>query len=124
MADRTGATRSFIGGFLTPGHAVSERSTSGENTPLRLDPPAAARGDACRVPAVTRAVNSRVGMWRPVGRARTPDDLEAQEGQKPDRDPRVRNPGASDSGIVVPRRLLRKLLQRIEQGLDPINVVR
>jgi hypothetical protein len=30
----------------------------------------------------------------------------------------------SDTGIVMLRRLLREQLQRVQQGLDPINVVR
>jgi hypothetical protein len=57
-------------------------------------------------------------------RQRKPDDLEAQEGQRPIAIHALENLAHSDTGIVMLRRLLREQLQRVEQGLDPINVVR
>jgi hypothetical protein len=57
-------------------------------------------------------------------RQRKPDDLEAQEGQRPIAIHALENLAHSDTGLVMLRRLLREQLQRIEQGLDPINVIR
>jgi hypothetical protein len=57
-------------------------------------------------------------------RQRKPDDLEAQEGQRPVAVHALENLAMSDSGIVMLRRLLREQIRRVEQGLDPINVVR
>ena len=36
----------------------------------------------------------------------------------------LENLAHSDTGIVMLRRLLREQLQRVEQGLDPVNTVR
>jgi len=36
----------------------------------------------------------------------------------------LENLANSETGIVMLRRLLREQLQRVEQGLDPINVIR
>ena len=57
-------------------------------------------------------------------RQRKPDDLEAQEGQRPIAIHALENLAHSDTGIVMLRRLLREQLKRIVDGLDPINVVR
>src|SRR4051794_13165267 len=57
-------------------------------------------------------------------RQRKPDDLEAQEGQRPIAIHALENLAHSDRGIVTLRRLLREQLKRIEKGLDPVNVVR
>src|SRR5580700_1958153 len=57
-------------------------------------------------------------------RQRKPDDLEAQEGQRPIAIHALENLAHSDTGIGMLRRLLREQLQRVEQGLDPINVIR
>ena len=57
-------------------------------------------------------------------RQRKPDDLEAQEGQRSIAVHALENLAMSDRGIVLLRRLLREQIQRVEQGLDPINVVR
>jgi hypothetical protein len=57
-------------------------------------------------------------------RQRRPDDLEAQEGQRSIAIHALENLAGSDIGIVMLRRLLREQLQRIEQGLDPLNVIR
>jgi len=57
-------------------------------------------------------------------RQRRPYDLEAQEGQRPIAIHALENLARSDTGIVMLRRLLREQLQRVEQGLDPINVMR
>jgi hypothetical protein len=57
-------------------------------------------------------------------RQRKPDDLEAQEGRRPIAIHALENLAHSDTGIVMLRRLLREQLQRVEQGLDPINILR
>ena len=57
-------------------------------------------------------------------RQRKPDDLEAQEGQRPIAIHALENLATSDGGIVMLRRLLREQIRRVEQGLDPINIVR
>src|SRR5262249_32513535 len=57
-------------------------------------------------------------------RQRRPDDLEAQEGQRPIAVHALENLAMSDKGIVMLRRLLREQVRRVENGLDPLNVVR
>jgi hypothetical protein len=57
-------------------------------------------------------------------RQRKPDDLEAQEGQRPIAVHALENLGHSDTGITMLRRLLREQIKRVEDGLDPINIVR
>src|SRR5712672_1469605 len=57
-------------------------------------------------------------------RQRKPDDLEAQEGQRSIAVHALENLGTSDTGITMLRHLLREQIKRVEQGLDPINVMR
>ena len=57
-------------------------------------------------------------------RQRKPDDLEAQEGQRTIAVHALENLAPSDTGIVMLRQLLREQLKRVEEGRDPINVVR
>jgi hypothetical protein len=57
-------------------------------------------------------------------RQRKPDDLEAQEGQRPIAVHALENLGHSDTGIAMLRHLLREQIKRVEDGLDPINVTR
>jgi hypothetical protein len=57
-------------------------------------------------------------------RQRRPDDKEAQEGQRPIAVHALENLGHSDTGIVMQRRLFREQLARLQNGLDPMNVVR
>jgi nitrite reductase/ring-hydroxylating ferredoxin subunit len=57
-------------------------------------------------------------------RQRKPDDLEAQEGQRAIAVHALENLAPSDTGIAMLRHMLREQLRRIEDGLDPINVVR
>jgi phenylpropionate dioxygenase-like ring-hydroxylating dioxygenase large terminal subunit len=57
-------------------------------------------------------------------RQRKPDDLEAQEGQRSIAIHALENLAHSDRGIVMLRRLLREQLKCIENGLDPVNVIR
>jgi nitrite reductase/ring-hydroxylating ferredoxin subunit len=57
-------------------------------------------------------------------RQRKPDDLEAQEGQRAIAVHALENLGHSDTGIAMLRQILREQIQRVEKGLDPINVVR
>ena len=55
---------------------------------------------------------------------RFPDRHDPAGGAARDRDPRARNLAHSDTGIVMLRRLLREQLQRPDEGLDPVNVIR
>jgi hypothetical protein len=57
-------------------------------------------------------------------RQRKPDDLEAQEGQRAIAIHALENLAPSDTGIAMLRHALREQLRRIEDGLDPVNVVR
>jgi phenylpropionate dioxygenase-like ring-hydroxylating dioxygenase large terminal subunit len=57
-------------------------------------------------------------------RQRKPDDLEAQEGQRTIAVHALENLAPSDTGIAMLRHKLREQLKRVEEGLDPINVVR
>jgi len=55
---------------------------------------------------------------------RFPDDMEAQEGQRRIAVHALENLGSSDLGVVLLRRALRVSLERMENGLDPANIVR
>jgi len=57
-------------------------------------------------------------------RQRKPDDLEAQEGQRPIAVHALENLATSDTGIAMLRRTLREQIKRMSDGLDPMNVVR
>jgi hypothetical protein len=57
-------------------------------------------------------------------RQRNPDDLEAQEGQRPIAVHALENLATSDTGITMLRHLLREQIKRVEDGLDPMNVMR
>jgi hypothetical protein len=57
-------------------------------------------------------------------RQRKPDDLEAQEGQRPIAVHALENLGTSDTGITMLRHLFREQIKRVENGLDPMNVMR
>ena len=57
-------------------------------------------------------------------RQRKPDDLEAQESQRPIAVHALENLANSDMGIVLLRRALREQIKRVQSGQDPINVFR
>ena len=57
-------------------------------------------------------------------RQRKPDDLEAQEGQRLIAVHALENLATSDTGIAMLRRKLREQIKRVNDGLDPLNVVR
>ena len=57
-------------------------------------------------------------------RQRKPDDLKAQEGQRAIAVHALENLATSDTGIAMLRHLLREQIKRVEDGLDPMNVVR
>jgi hypothetical protein len=57
-------------------------------------------------------------------RQRKPDDLEAQEGQRTIAVHALENLGTSDMGIAMLRHVLREQIRRVEQGFDPMNVMR
>jgi hypothetical protein len=56
-------------------------------------------------------------------RQRKPDDLEASKGQRPIAVHALENLAHTDTGIVILRCLLREQIKRVEDGLDPINVI-
>ena len=51
-------------------------------------------------------------------------DLEAQEGQRAVAVHALENLAHSDTGIVMLRRMLREQIKAVEDGRDPVNVVR
>lgn len=53
-----------------------------------------------------------------------PDDMEAQESQRPIAIHALENLGTSDRGITLLRRGLRRSLERVQAGQDPANIVR
>jgi hypothetical protein len=55
---------------------------------------------------------------------RKPDDMEAQESQRPIAVHALENLALSDTGIVMLRKLLREEVARVQRGEDPINIVR
>ena len=57
-------------------------------------------------------------------RQRKPDDMEAQEGQRPIAVHALEHLALSDRGVSLLRRLFREQLERIARGEDPLNVVR
>jgi nitrite reductase/ring-hydroxylating ferredoxin subunit len=57
-------------------------------------------------------------------RQRNPDDLEAQEGQRPIAVHALENLAPSDIGVVWLRQMLREQIKRVEGGFDPTNTWR
>jgi hypothetical protein len=57
-------------------------------------------------------------------RQRKPDDLEAQESQRPIAVHALENLAGSDGGVVRLRRLLREEVRAVQAGRDPLNVQR
>ena len=57
-------------------------------------------------------------------RQRKPGDLEAQEGQRSIAVHALEHLGTTDTGITMLRHLLRVQIKRVEDGLDPMNVMR
>jgi hypothetical protein len=57
-------------------------------------------------------------------RQRRPDDKEAQEGQRPIAIHALEHPVSSDKGVLMLRGLLKRELTAIQEGRDPINVLR
>jgi phenylpropionate dioxygenase-like ring-hydroxylating dioxygenase large terminal subunit len=55
---------------------------------------------------------------------RCPDDMEAQESQRPIAVHALENLALSDSGIVMLRKSLREAIKAVERGEDPQNIVR
>ncbi|MBT6284807.1 MAG: hypothetical protein HOI96_06450, partial [Rhodospirillaceae bacterium] len=55
---------------------------------------------------------------------RNPDDMEAQESQRPIAIHALENLASSDRGVVLLRRQLRRSLDRIAAGEDPANIIR
>jgi hypothetical protein len=73
---------------------------------------------------IPERVGSRAGSRSYEERQRNPDDLEAQEGQRPIAVHALENLATTDVGIVMLRRMLREQIRRVEAGQDPMNVVR
>lgn len=82
-------------------------TTSPESAPLNRASPSARRGERTF-----------------AERQRLPDDLEAQESQRPIAVHALENLTLADGGIVMLRRLLRLSVGRMQQGKDPLNIVR
>jgi hypothetical protein len=57
-------------------------------------------------------------------RQRKPDDMEAQEGQRPIAVHALEHLAPADKGISLYRRRLREELKRMQAGEDPLNIVR
>jgi nitrite reductase/ring-hydroxylating ferredoxin subunit len=57
-------------------------------------------------------------------RQRRPDDLEAQEGQRPIAVHALENLGTTDVGVVMLRRMLREQVKLVAAGRDPMNTWR
>jgi nitrite reductase/ring-hydroxylating ferredoxin subunit len=57
-------------------------------------------------------------------RQRKPDDMEAQEGQRPIAVHALENLALSDTGVAMLRKLLREQVTRVQRGEDPMNIVR
>jgi nitrite reductase/ring-hydroxylating ferredoxin subunit len=57
-------------------------------------------------------------------RQRRPDDLEAQEGQRPIAVHALENLGTTDVGVVMLRRMLREQIRLVADGGDPMNTWR
>lgn len=78
-------------------------------------------------PGTDTVLNIRPGSFRDrphEEKQRRPDDLEAQEGQRPIAVHALENLATSDTGIVMMRKRLRDQIRRMNDGLDPINVIR
>jgi len=78
-------------------------------------------------PGTDTILDVRLGsvLSRPYeDRQRKPDDLEAQESQRTIAVHALENLAASDAGITMLRRLLREQIKRVNEGFDPINVIR
>jgi nitrite reductase/ring-hydroxylating ferredoxin subunit len=79
-------------------------------------------------PRTAAEIPERVG-WRAGSRSyeerqRNPDDLEAQEGQRPVAVHALEHLGTTDIGVIWLRQMLREQIKRVETGHDPMNVVR
>lgn len=59
-----------------------------------------------------------------IEKQRTPDDMEAQEGQRAIAIHALENLGSTDGGIVLLRRALRRSLDLMASGGDPQNIIR
>lgn len=81
-------------------------TTSPEGAPLNRASPSARRGE--------RTFTER---------QRFPDDMEAQESQRPIAVHALENLTLADNGIVMLRRLLHQSIDRMRQGKDPLNIV-
>jgi len=57
-------------------------------------------------------------------RQRNPDDLEAQEGQRPIAVHALENLAPSDIGVVWLRQMLREQVRAVQDGRDPMNTWR
>ncbi|HZT88389.1 MAG TPA: Rieske 2Fe-2S domain-containing protein [Stellaceae bacterium] len=79
------------------------------------------------MPRTAAEIPERVGS-RPdrsyEERQRRPDDLEAQEGQRPIAIHALENLAPSDIGVVMLRRMLREQIRLVQDGLDPMNTIR
>lgn len=78
-------------------------------------------------PGIDTRIPNRPGWVRDrpyEDRQRKPDDREAQEGQRTIAVHALENLALSDTGVIMLRKLLREQVARVENGEDPMNVVR
>jgi nitrite reductase/ring-hydroxylating ferredoxin subunit len=73
---------------------------------------------------IPERVGSRAGSRAYEDRQRNPDDLEAQEGQRPIAVHALENLGTTDVGVVMLRRMLREQIRAVADGSDPMNTWR
>jgi len=73
---------------------------------------------------IPERVGSRAGLRSYEERQRNPDDMEAQEGQRPIAIHALENLAPSDIGVVWLRQMLRDQIHRVEKGDDPMNTWR
>lgn len=73
---------------------------------------------------IPERVGSRAGLRSYEERQRNPDDMEAQEGQRPIAVHALENLAPSDIGVVWLRQMLREQIRRVDAGEDPMNTWR
>jgi hypothetical protein len=73
---------------------------------------------------IPERVGSRAGSRSYEERQRNPDDLEAQEGQRPIAVHALEHLGTTDIGVVWLRQMLRDQIRLVADGHDPMNIVR
>jgi hypothetical protein len=109
--------------WVVPIDNESMRGLSIVAWPLEADVPKA--GWTPRTAAeIPERVGSRADSRSYEERQRNPDDMEAQEGQRPVAVHALENLGTTDIGVVWLRQMLRQQIKAVEAGRDPMNTWR